>query len=136
MNIEKIVHQIKMDEGFSSTPYWDNKQWTWGYGTKAPGPHGSITKEAAELELRKFVMVAVSEFRDIFKGVPICGTRANALVNMLYNLGGPTFRGFKKMIAAIKDENWELAAKEVRNSRWYYQTGNRGERIANELEEG
>lgn len=42
-------------EGFRSSPYWDQKQWSWGYGTKVPGsisnpairPAGSITKEKA-----------------------------------------------------------------------------------------
>lgn len=24
-------------EGFSATPYWDYKQWSWGYGTRVPG---------------------------------------------------------------------------------------------------
>lgn len=42
-------------EGFSATPYWDVKQWTWGYGTKVPGsgtnssinPGGTVTREQA-----------------------------------------------------------------------------------------
>lgn len=45
-------------EGFSSHPYWDNKQWSWGYGTRVPGsvndpsvnPGGSITRAQAMID--------------------------------------------------------------------------------------
>jgi GH24 family phage-related lysozyme (muramidase) len=46
-------------EGFSSTPYWDHKQWSWGYGTKVPGsvndqnkrPAGTISRTEAMRDL-------------------------------------------------------------------------------------
>lgn len=42
-------------EGFKSTPYWDFKQWSWGYGTRVPGsiddpnvpPSGTISRTQA-----------------------------------------------------------------------------------------
>lgn len=42
-------------EGFRSYPYWDKKQWSWGYGTKVPGsttnpnsnPGGTISRDQA-----------------------------------------------------------------------------------------
>jgi lysozyme len=42
-------------EGFRSVPYWDNKQWTWGYGTRVPNsgtnpnvkPNVTITRDEA-----------------------------------------------------------------------------------------
>ena len=43
---------IQRVEGFSATPYFDNKQWSWGYGT-ATGfnervkPKGTITRDQA-----------------------------------------------------------------------------------------
>jgi lysozyme len=46
---------FKKWEGFSPTPYWDYKQWSWGYGTRVPNsvnnksvrPLGTITKAEA-----------------------------------------------------------------------------------------
>jgi len=45
-------------EGFSATPYWDFKQWSWGYGTRVPGsiddpnvrPSGTISRAQAMID--------------------------------------------------------------------------------------
>lgn len=42
---------IKQFEGFRSTPYWDVNRWSWGYGTRAPGSSGTITRDEATAEL-------------------------------------------------------------------------------------
>lgn len=39
-------------ESFSPTPYWDVSRWSWGYGTQAPGPTGTITRAQAMLDLQ------------------------------------------------------------------------------------
>ena len=51
------------------------------------------------------------------------------MANMMFQLGINRFRGFKKMIAAVKDRNWSLAGDEMRNSRWNKQTHARSERL-------
>lgn len=40
-------------EGFRSTPYWDASRWSWGYGTAAPGPTGTITPEQGMADLQQ-----------------------------------------------------------------------------------
>ena len=35
---QEIIDVIKDFEGFRSKAYWDNSQWTVGYGTRASGP--------------------------------------------------------------------------------------------------
>lgn len=47
--LETFIPEV---EGFSSNPYWDNKQWSWGYGTAAGfnervKPKGTISREQA-----------------------------------------------------------------------------------------
>jgi GH24 family phage-related lysozyme (muramidase) len=39
-------------ESFSATPYWDVSRWSWGYGTQAPGPTGTITRVKAMFDLQ------------------------------------------------------------------------------------
>lgn len=51
------------------------------------------------------------------------------LANMMFQLGINRFRTFKRMIAAVKDEDWSLAADEMRNSLWNKQTHARSERL-------
>jgi len=50
-------------ESFSSKPYWDYQQWSWGYGTKVPGssndpginPGGTITRDQAMQDMIRYV---------------------------------------------------------------------------------
>jgi GH24 family phage-related lysozyme (muramidase) len=53
------------------------------------------------------------------------------LVNMAFNLGEPRFRGFKKFISAIENKEYQKAAEEMKNSRWYGQVGNRSRELVN-----
>jgi len=55
---------------------------------------------------------------------------ARALANMAFNLGWPRLAGFRMMLAALQDEDWQAAAREARDSRWARQVGARAERIA------
>ena len=49
---QKIIDVIKDFEGFRSTPYWDNSQWSVGYGTRCSGPDVTVTRAQAEQMLR------------------------------------------------------------------------------------
>lgn len=46
---------IPQFEGFRATPYWDVSRYSWGYGTRAPGPDGTITREQAAEDLKMHV---------------------------------------------------------------------------------
>jgi len=138
LNLDVIVEQLKKDEGFSPISFWDFKQWTWGYGTKAPGVDFKITKEDAEIELREKTEEAIEGFRRLFgaTGVEINEVREHALVNMIFNLGYTGVKNFKNTLAAIYRGNWPEAAHHARNSLWYRQVTRRARRICNELERG
>jgi lysozyme len=141
MNKQEIIDQLKLDEGFSAESFWDRKQWTWGYGTKAPGPHCSISREDAAVELSKHVDKAIIEFSVLFytAGTPINEVREHALVNMIYNLGMHGVEKFRQMIADIEDDDpndWKEVADHARDSVWREQVPNRAERICMELEKG
>jgi len=81
-------------EGFSPTPYWDNKQWSWGYGTKVPGsstdptvnPGGTITKEAAFIAAMNHVRNDYLYLKSLIS-VPLSANRWAALLSFSYNLG-------------------------------------------------
>jgi len=51
------------------------------------------------------------------------------MANMMFQLGINRFRKFKKMIAAVENKNWALAADEMRDSLWNKQTHARSERL-------
>lgn len=55
--------------------------------------------------------------------------RIAALIDMAFNLGEGGLRKFTKMNTAIKERDWEKAAKEAEDSRWYKQVPNRAKKI-------
>lgn len=135
MDIERLIKQLMADEGFSPVSYWDREQWTWGFGTKAPGPNAYITWEDAKRDLDDRTEQAIREFETIFHDCRenINDVRAEALCNMLYNLGEPHFLGFRKMRAAIRRNDWMEAAYQAQDSEWYRQVPRRAERVVKQL---
>lgn len=55
------------------------------------------------------------------------------LVNMAFNLGRPRLKGFKKMLAAIEEHNYGVAADEMVDSKWYRQVRRRGVELENTM---
>lgn len=73
-------------EGFAAHPYWDVRRYSWGFGTPAPGPTGTITREQALKELQQHVqadMIYLSPM--ITRG--LTPNQWAALLSFSYNLG-------------------------------------------------
>lgn len=66
----------------------------------------------------------------------IDNARKEAIVDMLFNLGLPTFEMFEKTIAAIKDEDFEKAAQQILLSKAAQQNPARYQRIAKVMRTG
>lgn len=62
--------------------------------------------------------------------------RKRVLIDMVHNLGGAGFDAFKQLNAALILHDYERAAVEMRDSRWYHQVGPRAERLAKMMEQG
>ena len=54
---------------------------------------------------------------------------SRVLVNMAFNIGRPRLSKFKKMLAAIEAKDYNLAAKEMMDSKWYHQVGHRSKEL-------
>lgn len=52
-------------EGFLAHPKWDNKQYSWGYGTAAPGPDGTITHDQALAAMRSHLQRDYATLRSL-----------------------------------------------------------------------
>ena len=51
------------------------------------------------------------------------------LLNMNFQMGLNGLSKFKNMRAAIDNQDWQTAADEMTNSKWFYQTPNRAKRL-------
>ena len=60
----------------------------------------------------------------------ISAPRREALINICFNVGFYGFKGFEKMIKAIRKSDWESAAHETEDSKAARQTGRRYFRLA------
>lgn len=104
-----LVNFIKSAEGFQAKAYWDYKQYTNGYGTKANSPTEVITEAEAEARVRAEIAVAdklVTDFApDLPKGVH------QALLDLTYNAGSGWEHA--SLGAAVKAQKWETVKADI-----------------------
>ena len=55
------------------------------------------------------------------------------IANMMFNLGYPRLSKFKGMKAGVDARDWQKAADEMVDSRWYKQVTNRAERLVQRM---
>lgn len=54
---------------------------------------------------------------------------SRVLVNMAFNIGRPRLSKFKNMLAAIEAKDYNKAADEMIDSKWYHQVGRRSQEL-------
>jgi hypothetical protein len=87
---EQLIQFVKQNEGFKAKAFWDYKQWTNGYGTKASSRNEVIDEREADRRLRQ----KAQEFYDIvvrFDQAHKYGfdnSQRDALTSFVFN-GGP-----------------------------------------------
>ena len=135
ISMDKMTDELKRDEGFRGCVYLCSagKQ-TVGYGHNLEAK--AIPERIAELLLQSDIAdaLAACERFDWFYG--LSDARQRVIINMVFNIGANGVGRFRKMIRAIEDELFELAAYEMQNSRWYVQVGVRAERLCQMMKEG
>lgn len=153
MDRQRIIDQLKEDEGFRELAYWDVKQWTYGYGCRAPGERARISEADASPILEKHVDSAIADFERIFKGhiQKFNDVRAEAFVNLIFNMGAGrpggnegllSFKNTLNFIFKNKEVPWDKVAGGLKASLWFRQVGNsgnppgRGNRIVEEVKTG
>lgn len=69
-----------------------------------------------------------------FKSISV--TRQDVVLSMIFNLGLAGFSKFKMLIQAIAVQDYERAAKEMIQSKWSQQVGNRAKELAQMMRTG
>lgn len=118
---------IKTKEGFSPTPYWDHAQYTWGYGTKAPGPIGSIGESQAEQELIGYLQAHCAPLID---PAGLNAEQYAAASSLCYNLGPAQFKT-SHVYQGLQSGDTAAAANGFDERKWMRASGQQLEGLVN-----
>ena len=147
INRERLLKQLKDDEGFISKAKWDVKQYSYGYGCRAPSGEATITEPAAAILLAQHMEHAIAEFERVFKDhlKKFDPLRAECFVNLIFNMGAGRPGGsegllsFKNTLGLIfnnKQVPWAQVAENLKKSLWFRQVGSRAVRICRQIATG
>lgn len=140
---EEKLNLIKVDEGFRGQPYRDTVgKLTVGYGRNLD-ENGLALEELGELFSQQPMSVEFAAYllrrdvqaieQDLARAIPwfneLDETRRYVLTNMGM-MGVKKVLGFKRMLAAMELQDWDLAARELLNSKYARQVGARATRLA------
>jgi lysozyme len=83
-----------------------------------------------QIFLRKDMKTAEKDARKYIPNFDSLDENAKSVItNMAFNMGYNRLSQFKEMRKALLSKDYKLAAREMENSRWYRQVGNRGEEL-------
>ena len=136
MDSKKLIEELKRDEGVKLFPYkCSANKLTIGVGRNIE--ERVITEDEANYLLKNDLTMCVEEVESIFTWYPyLTDSRKRVIVNMVFNLGLSRFLNFKKFIDAMEQKDYETAGKEMLDSKWAKQVGDRAKRLKQMIVEG
>ena len=143
MNIEQLRNELEIDEGVKYEIYLDHLGLpTCGIGhliVEGDEEYGQevgteVSQERVAELFESDVQVTLEECERLYSGFSELPEEVqHILANMMFNMGRPRLSGFKKFNAAIAAGEWEEAAEEMIDSRWYRQVTNRADRLVTRM---
>ena len=143
MDVDKLRKQLEIDEGVVHEIYLDHLGYaTFGIGhlVRDTDPEngwevGTAISESRCIEAFESDIVGVlSDCEILYPDFGDLPEEAQQIIaNMMFNLGRPRLTKFKMMKAAVDEGNWNEAADQMMDSRWYAQVGKRAERLVDRM---
>lgn len=136
MNFDLIYQELERDEGRKERMYLDSK----GIATIGIG-HNLRDKAISQRAIR---VIFDDDLNDVLEDLDrslswwrnLSESRQRVIVNMCFNLGISRLLGFKQMLTAAKDGQYQTAAFEMKDSQWYLEVGARADRLIKMMEDG
>ena len=128
---------IRLAEGYSKKAYKCTEGfWTIGVGHKIkPSDNIDLNKEYEDEFLERLFdedyRTAANGAYDLLEDFDLVKPAAKAIItNMVFQMGVAGVSKFKKMLAALKENNYVAAADAMLDSKWYKQTPKRAAELA------
>lgn len=97
----------------------------------------AISRASMAALLLHFIKQGFKEIRQVYPEIDTFDVnRQRALYNMYYQMGINTLKKFRNSNRYINNQQWEVAANNLKKSRWYSQTPNRANRVINLIQYG
>lgn len=136
MNTDQLVQELIRDEGLRLKPYKDSVGKTSiGIGRNLDD-NGISNSEAMILCRDDIIQVVGGLNAHLTWWTTISEVRQRVLANMAFNMGLSKLLGFRKMLAACSAGAYEEAAREMLNSQWAKEVGDRAIRLADMMKQG
>jgi len=143
MNIDQLREELKIDEGCKYEIYLDHLGLpTFGIGhliLDSDMEHGQevgtpVSEDRVNECFAKDVEIVLSECKELYSEFELLPEEAQLIIaNMMFNMGRPRLSKFKGMKAGVDARDWNRAADEMVDSRWYKQVTNRADRLVNRM---
>ena len=145
MDLEKLKKQLEIDEGVVHEIYLDHLGYpTFGIGhlvTESDPENGLEVGTAVSVE--RCAQAFESDIQGVLRDCNILypdfddlpEEAQQIIANMMFNLGRPRLSKFVGMKRGVDAKDWNSAADEMVDSRWYRQVGARAERLVNRMRE-
>ena len=143
MDLEQLREQLEIDEGCVYEIYNDHLGYpTFGIGHLVieSDPEngqeiGTPVSESRVIEaFEQDVQTVLSDCAILYPDFDELPEEAQQIIaNMMFNLGRPRLSAFKGMKAGVDSRDWNEAADQMVDSRWYRQVGARAERLVERM---
>lgn len=119
---DRLKKQLVKHEGLRLKPYVDSVGKT-SIGVGRNLDDNGISQDEAFMMLDNDIKRARQELMQFEWFHELDPIRQETLIELNFNLGLPRFLTFKKMIAALEEEDYHCAATELLDSKWALQVG-------------
>ena len=143
MNIDVLRKQLEIDEGVVHEIYLDHLGLpTFGIGhlvTESDPEHGQAVgtpvEESRCIEaFEQDIKTTVSECKLLYPDFNDLPEEVKQIIaNMMFNMGRPRLSKFKGMKRGVDARDWNAAADEMVDSRWYRQVTKRADRLVQRM---
>ena len=143
MNIEKLRKQLEIDEGIKHEIYLDHLGLpTFGIGhliIEGDPEYGmevgtEITDDRVIQAFESDLETVISDCESLYEDFDDLPEECQQIIaNMMFNMGYPRLSKFKGMKAGVDARDWNRAADEMVDSRWYRQVTNRADRLVERM---
>ena len=144
MDLDKLKEEIKEDEGYKNEIYLDHlslKTLGVGHLLKETDPEYDlevgthIDDERVNELFEEDLNITLDECRKLYYDFDELPDEAQLIIaNMMFNMGRPRLSRFHKMKRAVDNREWEVASKEMADSKWHNQdVPNRAKRLVDRM---